>query len=133
MKLKRSAHRFFLNVKGDTPEWYWVGKDIDDMSVEMNGSFETKKNIMDESSVTDTGYNPSVSATPYFADPDDAIYAFLEDIAMNRKSGDDCKAECLEVIVKEHGKKIAKLKLYHMAVLLMVTKLNSMCIHPATE
>ena len=101
MKLKRSAHRFFLNVKGDSPEWYWVGKDIEDLSVEMNGTFETRTNIMDETSVSDEGYAPSVSATPYYADPEDAIYSFLEDIALNRKSGDDCKAECLEVIVKD--------------------------------
>ena len=101
MKLKRSAHRFFLNVKGDSPEWYWVGKDIEDLSVEMNGTFETRTNIMDETSVSDEGYAPSVSATPYYADPEDAIYSFLEDIALNRKSGDDCKAEYMEVIVKD--------------------------------
>lgn len=102
MKLKRSAHRLFLNTKGaESPTWYWVGKDIDDMSVDMGGSFETKKNIMDETSVSDTGYTPSIAATPYYADPDDAIYSFLEDLALNRKSGDDCLAEYLEVIVKD--------------------------------
>ena len=100
MKLTRSAHRFYLNVKGtSSPAWYWVGKDIEDMSVDMGGSFETKKNIMDETSVSDTGYTPSISATPYYADPEDDIYAFLEDLALNRKSGDDCLAECMEIIV----------------------------------
>lgn len=102
MKLKRSAHKFFLNVQGtDSPAWYLVGKDIDDMSVEMNGSFETTKNILDETSVTDDGYSPSIDVNPYYADPDDEIYSFLEDLALERKSGDDAKAEYLEVIVKD--------------------------------
>lgn len=102
MKLKRSAHRFFLNTQGSgKPEWYWVGKDMEELNVEMNGSFETKKNIQDETSVTDQGYSPSVEGDPYYADPTDAIYAFLEDLALERKSGDDCKAQYLEVIVKD--------------------------------
>lgn len=98
-KLKRGAHAFY--VKGGTSttaKWQIVGKDIDDMSVEMNGSFETTHNILDEVSVNDTGYEPSVSVTPYYADPEDNIYDFLLDLALNRKSGDDCKGKYLEVV-----------------------------------
>lgn len=102
MKLKRSAHKFFLNVKGaESPAWYLVGKDVSDMSVEMNGSFETAKNILDEVSVTDEGYTPTIDVNPYYADPEDEIYSFLEDLALERKSGDAAKAEYLEVIVKD--------------------------------
>ena len=102
MKLKRSAHRLFLNTKGSaSAKWYWVGTDMEELNVEMNGSFETKKNIMDETSVTDTGYQPSVSATPYYADPEDDIYDFLEKLYLERLSGDDCIAEYLEVVVKD--------------------------------
>ena len=100
-KLKRSAHAIY--VKGgtsDASKWQIVGKDIDDMSVDMNGSFETKHNILDEVSVNDTGYEPSVSVTPYYADPSDNIYEFLLDLALNRKSGDDCKGKYLEVIAE---------------------------------
>lgn len=101
-KLKRGAHMLFLNVKGmQTPAWYLVGKDIEDMSVDMGGGFETKKNILDETSVTDEGYTPSIEATPYYADPEDDIYDFLEDLALGRKSGDDCKAQYMEVIAKD--------------------------------
>lgn len=82
-------------------EYYLIGKDIDDMSVEMNGSFETKKNILGETSVTDTGYSPSMAVAPYYANPADTIYPFVKDLAMNRKSGDDCKAKFLEVIVSD--------------------------------
>jgi hypothetical protein len=98
-KLKRSAHAFYVQG-GSSTKWYLVGKDIDDMSVDMNGSFETTKNILGETSVNDTGYEPQISVTPYYADPTDEIYEFLLDLAMNRKSGDDCKGKYLEIIAE---------------------------------
>lgn len=99
MKLKREAHKFF--VKAGSKPYYLVGKGVDDMSVEMNGSFETKKDITGQTSVEDDGYNPSVSVEPYYADPEDGIYDFLKDLALNRKSGDEAKAKYLEVIVED--------------------------------
>lgn len=98
MKLKREAHRLFLDTGSG---WYWIGDDIEEMNVEMNGSFETKKNIKGQNTVSDSGYSPSIEASPYYANPEDEIYAFLEDIALNRKSGDECKAKYMEVIVKD--------------------------------
>lgn len=99
MKLKRQAHGLWLKV--GTQPYYLIGKDIDDLSVEMNGSFETKKNILGETSTEDNGYNPQATVTPYYANPDDPIYPFLKDLAMNRKSGDDAKAKYLEVWVED--------------------------------
>lgn len=100
MKLKRGAHALYVKGGGTSAKYYLVGKDIDDMSVDMNGSFETTANILDEVSVNDTGYQPQVSVSPYYANPEDAIYPFLLDLAMNRKSGDDCKGKYLEVIAE---------------------------------
>ena len=68
----------------------------------MNGSFEQKKDITGETSVSDTGYSPQVSVEPYHADPTDSIYDFLKDLAMNRKSGDDCKVKILEVLIDKN-------------------------------
>lgn len=99
-KLKRSALSHYLNVAGSSAEWFRIGKHIEELSVDMNGSWESGKNILDETSITDEGYEPSISVTPYFADPEDSIYDFLLDLAMNRKSGDDAKAEYLEVVAK---------------------------------
>ena len=98
-KLKREAHRLFL--KAGAKPYYLVGKGIDDMSFEMNGSFDTKKDVTGETSVEDEGYTPSVSVEPYYANPDDDIYDFLLDLAMNRKSGDDAKAKYLEVVIED--------------------------------
>ena len=44
-KLKRSAHLFYIDTTfgGSTPSWYLVGKDVEDMSIELNPDVETKK------------------------------------------------------------------------------------------
>lgn len=41
-----------------------------------------------------------MDADPYYANPDDAIYENLRNIAMNRLTGDDCKTQILEVLIE---------------------------------
>ena len=101
-KLKRSAHLFYIDTTfgGTTPNWYLVGKDVEDMSIELNPDVETKKNILDETTVNDNGYEPSISVDTYYANPSDgAFYTKTKDIAMNRLTGDECKTKVLEVVV----------------------------------
>ncbi|MCI8955624.1 MAG: hypothetical protein HFG29_01395 [Eubacterium sp.] len=103
MKLKRSYLLHFIDASfGGTgsPSWFLIGKDIEEMSVELNPDTETVKNILDETSVNDNGYEPSMSADPYYANPEDAIYPKLRDIAMNRLTGEDCKTQVLEVLME---------------------------------
>lgn len=102
-KLERRALLHFLDASfgGETPAWFLVGKDIEDMSVELNPDMESKENILGETTTTDNGYKPTMSADPYYANPDDAIYEKIEDIAMNRKKGDACKTKILEVIIDD--------------------------------
>lgn len=106
-KLARKALAHYIDgtFGGDgTPKWYLVGKDIDDMSVELNPDTESTENILGETSVKDNGYEVSMSADPYYADPDDEIYSKIKDIAMNRLKGDACKTKVLEVVIdKESG------------------------------
>lgn len=99
-KLKREAHGLYLRFKS-TDAWFLIGSGMDSLSISMNGSFEQKKDITGNVSVSDTGYNPQTGVSPYYANPDDAIYPTLKDLAMNRKSGDDCKAEMLEVLIDD--------------------------------
>ena len=101
-KLKREALLHYIDASfGGTgsPQWFLIGKDIDDMSVDLGVDVETKKNILGETSVDDKGYEPKLSAYPYYANPTDSIYAKLKDIAMNRKTGSDCETKILEVLV----------------------------------
>lgn len=100
-KLKRSAllHYIDSTFGGSTPAWSVIGKDVEDMSVELNPETETAKNILDETSVNDNGYSPQFSVDTYYADPTDDIYEKLRDIAMERKTGDDCRTKVMEVLI----------------------------------
>ena len=102
-KLTRGAHLFYVDASmgGSTVSWYLVGKDIEDMSVDLGADTEVVKNILDETSVRHNGYEPTIDADPFYADPDDALYTPLKNIAMNRLKGDDCKTKYLEVIVED--------------------------------
>ncbi len=99
-KLKREAHGLYIRFKS-TDAWFLIGSGIDDMSVEMNGSFEQTKDITGNVAVSDTGYQPQASVEPYYANPDDTIYTYLKDLALNRKSGDEAKAEYMEVLIDD--------------------------------
>ncbi|MCM1364959.1 MAG: hypothetical protein NC122_07065 [Faecalibacterium sp.] len=103
-KLKRSALLHYLdtlyNTESATYEWYLIGKDVEDLSVNLNPSTTTVKNILDETNVNDEGYEPSMDIDTYYADPSDgAFYEKIKDITMNRLTGDDCKTRLLEVLV----------------------------------
>ncbi|MCH5202753.1 MAG: hypothetical protein J1F17_06060 [Oscillospiraceae bacterium] len=100
-KLKRSylLHYIDASMGSTTPKWFLIGKDIADLSVELNPDTETVKNILDETVTNDNGYEPSISAETYYANTDDSIYEPILNIAMNRLTGDDCKTKVLEVIM----------------------------------
>lgn len=101
-KLKRSAHLFYVDATfgGETPSWFLVGKDVEDMSVELNPDTSPIKNILDETSIQDNGYEPSIDIDTYYANPSDGeFYTKIKDIAMNRLTGDACKTKVLEVLV----------------------------------
>ena len=84
--------------------WYLIGTDVEDLSVELNPNTESIKNILDETSVHDNGYEPSIDVDTYYANPKDGdISTKLKDIMMNRKTGDACRTYILEVIVDDDG------------------------------
>ena len=103
MKLEREALAHFLDTSwGSDPEkaaWEILGEDIDDMSVDLNPDTETKENILGKTKVTDKGYQPSMSADPFYADPASKLYPKIREIAMGRLKGDASKTLMLEVIV----------------------------------
>ena len=101
-QLSRKHLLHFIDAKfgkSDTPDWFLIGKDIEDLSVALNPDVQTKKNIWDETVAEDNGYEPSIDADTYYANTEDTIYPTLKNIAMNRLTGDDCKTSILEVVV----------------------------------
>ena len=101
-KLTRGAYRLYVDttMASANPSWYVVGKDIEELTVDLGADTETVKNILDETSVRLNGFEPTIEATPFYADPDDDLYEQLKDIAMNRKKGGDCLTKYLEVVVE---------------------------------
>lgn len=104
-KLKRSALLHYLKNPNTTgvpslDDHYLIGKDVEDASVELNPDTESIKNILDEVSVNDKGYEPSMSVETYYANPEDGwIYEWLKNIALNRLTGEACMTKYVEVIV----------------------------------
>ena len=100
-KLKRShlLHYVDSTMGSETPQWTVLGGDVEDASVELNPETSTVKNILDETSVNDTGYEPTLDIETFYADPSDPLYPHLKNIAMNRLTGDDCKTKILEVVI----------------------------------
>lgn len=103
-KLKRGALLHYIdtvfNTVSETYSWFLIGKDVEDLSVNLNPSTTSKKNILDETSIEDEGYEPSFDVDTYYADPSDgAFYEKIKDISMNRLTGDDCKTRVLEVLI----------------------------------
>lgn len=104
-KLNREAMAHYLDysfgLKTASATWEIIGDDIEEMSVELNPDVETFKNILGQTKTTDNGYEPSMDADPYYADPDKKIYPKLRDIALDQLKGDECKTLMLEVIVED--------------------------------
>lgn len=108
MKLNREALAHYidsawnLNLKDvDKAEFELIGDDIEEMSVEMNPDTSQVKNILGQSRTVDNGFAPTMSADPWYADPDKKIYPKLRDIALEQKKGDERKTLMLEVIVED--------------------------------
>lgn len=108
MKLEREAMGTYIDsafnkkvADASKAKWELIGDDIEDMSVELNPDTNQFKNIQGKTRTTDKGYTPSMDATPYYADPDKALYSRVRDIAMQRLKGDACKTLMMEVIVED--------------------------------
>ena len=78
-----------------------IGDDIEEMSVEMNPDTSQSKNILGQTKTVDNGFAPTMSADPWYADPEKKMYTHLRDIALEQKKGDERKTLMLEVIVED--------------------------------
>lgn len=105
MKLSREALRHYIDTtfkrEISSAEWEIIGDDIEEMSVELNPDTETFKNILGKTKIKDNGYEPSMDADPYYADPESKLYKPLRDIALERKKGAACQTLMLEVIIED--------------------------------
>ena len=106
MKLARKCFAQYLDstfdVTKSSPAWFLVGKNVDEMSTELNPDVTVGQDVTGENYTEDNGYTPSVEVDPYYANPSDgAFYEKLVDIAMNRKVDDSCRTFIMEVLVED--------------------------------
>ncbi len=104
MKAERKYLAHYLDSAFDktyeAAEYVRLGKDLEEFSVELNPDVETSKNILGENSVKHNGYEASSSADPIYFEYDDALTEKVMELAMLRKTGDECKTSYVEVLLK---------------------------------
>ena len=104
MKAERKYLAHYLDSAFDmnytTAAYVRLGKDLEEFSVELNPDVETAKNILGENSVKHNGYEASSTADPVYYEYDDALTEKVMEIAMLRKTGDECKTSYVEVLLK---------------------------------
>lgn len=105
MKLNREALAHYLDysfgLEAESATWEIIGDDIEEMSVEMNPDVETVKTILGQTKTKDNGYEPTMDADPFYADPDKKLYPKIRDIALGQIKGDECSTLMLEVVVED--------------------------------
>lgn len=100
MKLPRAAYAMWLTF--DKENFTILGRDTDSMEYSLNPDVSTDKNVIGETTVTHSGFNPELSVDTYRARTEDKIYPNILDIAMNRKYDEEStKAYLLEAVLDE--------------------------------
>ena len=96
-KIERKLLAHYINVNLTTPAWERIGKDLEDLSIELNAESEDKHNILGEVETIVSSYGATGSVEPYFARKGTDLFTWLQDVIDNRKVLDDLKVEHLEV------------------------------------
>ncbi len=78
-----------------------LGDDIEEMSVEMNPETEQRKNILGQTKTIDSGFTPTMSADPWYANTDSGLYEHMKEIVFEQLKGDERKTLMLEVVVED--------------------------------
>ena len=104
MKAERKFLAHFVDAAFDATykatNYVRIGKDITELSVELNPNIETSQNILGENSVAHNGYEASTDADPVYYEYDDDLTEKVMEIAMLRQTGDACKTSYVEVLMK---------------------------------
>ena len=104
MKAERKYLAHYLDSAFDrtyeAANYVRLGKDLEEFSVELSPDVETSKNILGENSVKHNGYEATSTADPVYYEYEDALTEKVMEIAMLRKTGDECRSSYVEVLLK---------------------------------
>ena len=121
-KILRGQRAMWLTF--DNAKYTCLGKDSDDLSIDMNPDTETIKNVQGETTFVNNGYTPSMS-NEYIARQEDAIYPHIQYIADHLAVDDAHTAATmivatLDIEVSETGAKTATGSGYSVPVKIVV-------------
>lgn len=121
-KILRGCRAMWLSF--NKTDWTCLGKDSDDLSIDMNPDTETIKNVQGETTFMNNGYTPSMS-NEYKARREDAIYPHIQYIADNLATDDEHTSATmivatLDIEVKDTGEKIGTGNGYMVPVKIVV-------------
>ena len=118
---KYMAHFLDASFGGETANWYRVGKDLEELNIEMNPDTETGKNILGETTFTHNGYEINASAEPFYAREGDALFAALQNIIDTGAQYEGCATTILEVHLWDEGTTSGTYKAYRQPCYLVPT------------
>lgn len=105
MKLPREALAHYLDTAwnkkvADASKAVFeiLGDDIEEMSVEMNPETEQRKNILGQTKTIDSGFTPTMSADPWYANTESKLYPHMKEIVFEQLKGDERKTLMLSLI-----------------------------------
>lgn len=98
---KYLAHFLDSSFGSGTPAYARLGKDLEEFNEELNPDVETKHNILGETSVVHSGYEPQAEVDPFYYEYDDALSEKIAEIANERITGDGCKTTMVDVLLKK--------------------------------
>ena len=80
-----------------TADYYRIGKELEEYTVDLNPDTETVKNILGDSTFRHNGYEPSADSDPYYANTDDPLFPKLQEFIDDLVTDDRMKTTAVEV------------------------------------
>ncbi len=99
-KIERKYLAHFINTAAPGTEaatYERLGKDLEELSVEMSAQVDTKKNILGETSILISSYEKTASVEPYYAEQGTALFERLQAIIDGGLVLDDLKTDVVDV------------------------------------
>ena len=89
-----------FDITGQSAKYVRLGKDLEELTVEMNPQVEISSNILGENTARLTGYEMSATVEPYYVSHDEDLSEKLMEIIDNELTGDACKTTVVDVWLK---------------------------------
>ena len=82
-----------------TTNYVRIGEHLEAYSEQLNPQIEQHKNILGNMSVIHSGYQPTGDVDTFFADPSNALYEAVQEIAIERLCGEDTRTTCVDALI----------------------------------